>query len=184
MDEIPHFLFRIGIFYIQLAAVVADFAECTVQGKVKDIAVFFQDNIFSIFIFHCPGRLHAESRLEIGFRRGKVAKHENTCPRFHCHASGQFSTGKSDGLAFQRIFHGPPYRTKRIQPDAGRSTCAHVYLIFMVENIGPFFQQVLHGIAGSYVWKEPECMVQYGKHTAVRIGHHRFLLLSQFQIIH
>ena len=108
-----------------------------VQRKIKDVAIGFDDFFFPRLItVHRPRALHPEGCLEVGFRAGEVAQHEDSGPGLDGDARGQFAARERNGFAFQRIAaHGLQHGRQGVRPRAGFRSGADDDLIVMVKDI-------------------------------------------------
>ena len=59
------------------------------------------------------------------------------------------------------ILHRPLYRRKGIKSDSSLGSSTNNHLIFMIESVLRFCQQIPHSIAGCHVWQEPQRMCQH-----------------------
>ena len=67
-NEFSDFLFGIAFFDVKIPTVVRYLPQSPVEGKVKDIALAFNNLLASVLRRHFPRTLYAECSLKIGFR--------------------------------------------------------------------------------------------------------------------
>ena len=111
---------------------------------------------FALLIFYRPGRLHTESRLEIGFRAFKIAEHKYACPRLYGNAGCQLSAGEGYCPCNERIAHRINNGLYRIKTYARFYTGADVYLIALIVIVVlALHKKIVHRKAGRYARQKP-----------------------------
>ena len=185
-DELLHFLFRVGLVDVQAATVIGDLPQRPVRREVEDIALLLDDLLLirrgTVGISDCPGRLHAEGRLEIRFRAGRIAQHENPGPWPDCYARGQFPAGQRDRLGLQRIVHRLLHGRQCRDTDPGGAPGRHNHLVIVIKPVLLLRQQVAHGMTRRHAWQKPECVRKHVQQPHIRKRHRR-LLRAEFQVV-
>lgn len=140
-DEIVYTLLGIAFIHIQLTGIVSHLAQGTVRREVENVAHLFNYlrmiGMQPVAVGDGPRRLHAESRLEIGFWRGCLAKHKNASPRPDRHSCGQLAAGQRYGLAMQWVGmrHGTLYGWQCLLPYASLQTGTDHNTVIVEESI-------------------------------------------------
>ena len=120
-------------------AVFRELSQRAGRGEVEHEADRLEDfllvRVVAVRVLDRPRRLHAERRLEIGFRRFEVAQHQDRRPLRHRDTRGELAARQRDGLGLESAADGsrapaamPPARClpkhpQRPQPHSRARTC-------------------------------------------------------------
>ncbi len=96
-NEIPHRVFRIRLVGCQADPVLGELPQGAGGREIEHEADRLEDfllvRIVAVRVLDRPRRLHPECRLEIGFRRFQVAKHQDGRPLGNGYSGGELAAG-------------------------------------------------------------------------------------------